>query len=66
MVTLDASVGDYSGDILNSSVGVNFQLFKHLALGLFYPYFSLNVDVDSSDWIGTAELNLTIGGRSFP
>lgn len=54
---LDASVGDYSGGILNSSVGVNFQLFKHLGLGLSYQYFRLNVDVDSDDWNGAAELN---------
>ena len=57
MVMLDANVGDYSSRILNSSVGVNFQLFKRLDLGLSYPYFSLNVDVDSSNWNGTAELN---------
>jgi hypothetical protein len=64
MVTLDASVGDYSGGILNSPVRVNFQLFKHLALGLSYQYFSLNVDVNSSDRNGAAELNYR--GRSFP
>ncbi len=54
---LDASVGDYSGGIINSSVGVNFQLLKHLGLGLSYQYFRLNVDVDSDDWNGAAELN---------
>ena len=53
---LDASIGEYSGGIWNSSIGVNFQLLKHLGLGLSYQYFSLNVDVDSDDWNGAAEL----------
>jgi hypothetical protein len=54
---LSASVGDYSGGILNSSVGVNFQLLKHLGVGLSYQYFRLDVDVDSNDWKGAAEIN---------
>jgi hypothetical protein len=53
---LEASVGDYSGGIWNSSVGVNFQAFKHVGFGLNYQYFSLDVDVDKSDWSGGAEL----------
>lgn len=53
---LEASVGDYSGGIWNSSVGVNFQAFKHVGFGLNYQYFSLDVDVDKSDWRGGAEL----------
>jgi hypothetical protein len=54
---LSASVGDYSGGILNSSVGVNFQVLKHLGVGLSYQYFRLDVDVDSNDWKGAAEIN---------
>jgi hypothetical protein len=53
---LDVSVGDYSGGIWNSSVGVQFQAFKHLGIALNYNYFSLNADVDSDDWSGGAEL----------
>jgi hypothetical protein len=53
---LDVSVGDYSGGILNSSVGVHFQAFKHVGVGLNYHYFSHNADVDSDDWRGGAEL----------
>ena len=33
---LEASIGDYSGGIWNSSVGVNFQAFKHIGFGLNY------------------------------
>lgn len=53
---LEASVGDYSGGIWNSSVGVNFQAFKNVGFGLNYQYFSLDVDVDKDDWHGGAEV----------
>ena len=53
---LDVSVGDYSGGIWNSSVGVQFQAFKHLGIALNYNYFSFNADVDSDDWKGGAKL----------
>jgi hypothetical protein len=53
---LDVSIGDFSGGIWNSSVGVQFQAFKHLGVALNYQYFSLNVNVDSDDWRGGAEL----------
>jgi hypothetical protein len=54
---LDASVGDYSGGILNSSVGVQFQAFKHLGVALNYQYFSLNANIDSDDWRGGTKLS---------
>ena len=53
---LDASVGDYSGGIWNSSVGVNFQAFRNVGLGLHYQYFTIDLDVDKSDWRGGAEV----------
>jgi hypothetical protein len=53
---LDASIGDYSGGIWNSSVGIQYQAFKHLGIVLNYNYFSLNADVESDDWRGGAEL----------
>jgi len=53
---LDVSVGEYSGGIWNSSVGVQFQAFEHFGLALKYQYFSLNASVDSDNWIGGAEL----------
>lgn len=53
---LEASVSDYSGGLFNSSVGVNFQAFKHIGIGLNYQVFSLDVDVENDDWNGGAEL----------
>jgi hypothetical protein len=52
----DVSVGDYSSGLWNSSVGVQFQAFKHLGFSLNYQYFSLNADVESEDWRGRVEL----------
>ena len=52
---LSASVGDYDGLLLNSSLGVNFQAFEHFGLGLNYNYFKLDVGIDKSDWHGDIE-----------
>ena len=54
---LDVSVGDYSGSIWNSSVGVNFQAFRNMGISLNYQIFALNAEVDSGDWRGGAELS---------
>jgi hypothetical protein len=54
---LDASVGDYSGSLWNSSVGVNVQAFRNVGIGLAYQAFSVDVEVDNNDWRGGAELN---------
>jgi hypothetical protein len=53
---LEASIGDYSGGIWNSSAGVQFQASRHLGIALNYQYFSLNVDVDNDNWRGGAKL----------
>jgi len=52
---LSASIGDYSGGILNASAGINYQAFKNIGIGLYYNSFNVDVDVDKSDWHGKAE-----------
>lgn len=52
---LSASIGDYSGGILNASAGINYQAFKNIGIGLYYNSFSVDVDVDKSDWRGKVE-----------
>lgn len=47
-----ASIGDYGGQIINASAGLNYQLFEHFGLGLNYNFFELSVNVDKSDWRG--------------
>ena len=52
---LDASVGDYSGLLLNAGVGVSYQLFENFGLGVAYNYFELDVRVDRTNWRGKIE-----------
>ena len=52
----EASVGKYDGGIMNISAGVNYQLFKHVGIGLKYQAFDLAVDIDDNNWNGRVEL----------
>ncbi len=51
-----ANIDEYSGSLVNAAAGVSFQATRHFAIGLDYYYFDLDVDVDSSTWDGSAEL----------
>jgi hypothetical protein len=53
---LQVSLGDFSGGLWNSSVGIQYQAFRNVGFGLAYQYFKLDVDVDKSDWNGNADL----------
>lgn len=52
---LSASIGDYSGGLTNAQAGIHYQLFNNVGLGLSWNYFSLDVDVEKSDWRGKVE-----------
>jgi len=56
---MSASVGNYSGSLWHGQVGVNYQAFKNLGIGLFYKGFLLNVDIDRNGWKGKANLSQT-------
>jgi len=49
---LDVDVGDYGGSLLNASVGLNFQVFRHVGIGLNYNHFDLDISVNKSNWHG--------------
>lgn len=53
---LDATIGEYSGALINVAAGANYQLFKHVGIGVKYQRFSLNFDVDKTDWHGRLKL----------
>ena len=53
---LDVDVGDYGGQLINASLGVNYQMFEHFGLGLSYNLFDLDVTISKSDWQGRAKL----------
>jgi len=52
---LSADIGDYSGGLWNTQVGIHWQTFKNIGFGLYYNGFVLDVDVDKDDWRGKAE-----------
>jgi len=54
---LSASVGDYDGTLWNTSFGVNYAFTDHFGASLAYQFFSLDVDVDDSDWSGGAKIS---------
>jgi len=49
---LNANVGDYDGLMLNIAIGLNFQAFEYVGVGLNYNYFELDVGVDKANWRG--------------
>ena len=53
---LYVDIGDYSGGLWDVSAGVNFQPFDNFGIGLEWLYLNLNVDIDKSDWRGSADL----------
>jgi len=53
---LDVSIGDFSGGLWNSSVGIQYQAFKHVGFDLPYQFLQLKVDIDKSDWRGGVDL----------
>jgi hypothetical protein len=52
---LSASYDDYSGSLWNASAGVNWAVFEHFGVTAAWNFFKLDVDVDKSDWQGSAE-----------
>jgi len=57
------SIGDYFGSLWNVGPGVNYQVFKHVGVGLSYRYFKFTAKVDKSGWNG--EFNMIFQGPLF-
>jgi len=53
---ISANIGDYDGTLWNTSLGVNYQAFRHIGFDLSYQYFNLNLSVDKSDWRGGVDM----------
>ena len=53
---ISANIGDYDGTLWNTSVGVNYQAWRHIGFDLSWQYFNLNLKVDKSDWNGEADM----------
>lgn len=52
---LSASIGEYTGGLLNNEIGVNYQVSDTFGVSLAYNNFILDVDVDKPDWRGRVE-----------
>ncbi len=53
---LDVDVGEIGGSLLNISIGVNYQIFEHVGVGLNYNSFDLDADVKKSNWRGGVKI----------
>lgn len=55
-----SSIGDYSGNVLFLSGGLEYRAFEHVGFGLNYEYGNLEVDAEKGDFIG--DLQFTVQG----
>ena len=53
---ISANVGNYDGGLWNTSVGINYQGFRHVGFDLSWQYFNLNLKVDKTDWHGKVDM----------
>lgn len=53
---ISANIGDYDGGLWNTNIGVGYQVWEHVGFDLSWQYFNLNLDVDSEDWRGSADM----------
>ncbi len=50
-----ANIDDYDGRLINFGLGVNYQAFEHVGIGMNYNYFELDVKINKPDWRGNIE-----------
>jgi hypothetical protein len=51
-----ASIDEYSGDLWNAGVGIQYQPWENLGFGLSYQYFKIDVDLEKNNWNGSVAL----------
>ena len=54
---LDIDLGEYSGNMYNISAGVNYQMSKHIGIGLAVNGFNLRAEVIDDGFSGEIESN---------
>lgn len=57
------SIGDYSGNLVNLTPGVNYQFFKNISASLNYRFINIGAKFDYSNWDG--DLDFSINGPSL-
>lgn len=58
-----ADIGDYSGGIWNVNLGANYQVAKHIGVGLGYQFFQLDGTLNENRWQG--DLKIRFSGPTF-
>lgn len=53
---ISANIGDYDGGLWNTNIGFGYQVWEHVGFDLSWQYFNLNLNVDSEDWTGGADM----------
>ena len=54
---LDVSFDEYSGNLINTSVSINYMPWDHFGVTLAYQYFGIDLDVDKSSWKGGVDFS---------
>ena len=54
---LDVSIGEYDGQLINASFGINYQAFKYAGIGLSYNVFSLDAGINKPSWRGAVDID---------
>ena len=52
------TVGDYEGSLANYAAGLEWRAFEHLAFGVGYNYFDVDLDVEKDDFRGNLEYQM--------
>ena len=58
-----ADIGDYSGGIWNANLGANYQVAKHIGVGLGYQFFQVDGTLNEDRWKG--DLRVRFSGPTF-
>jgi hypothetical protein len=49
-------IDSFEGRLIDANVSLEYNLFKYVGAGIGYNYFNLDVDIDTSDYLGNTEL----------
>lgn len=52
---LGVDIGDFSGELVNLGLGVNYRAFENFGFGLNYNYLELDLTITKPDWRGGTE-----------
>jgi hypothetical protein len=58
-----ASIGDYSGGIWNTNISANYQVAKHVGVGLGYQFFQIDGTLTEDQWKG--DVKIQFSGPTF-